>query len=71
MRYPMIRENKDGSRVVVRTKAEAYAEPEQIACFLPDAPIPEETPEEPTEEAQDAPKAGEPRRAPGRPKKAA
>ena len=76
MRYPMIRENKDGSRVVVRNKAEAYAEPEQIAAFLPDAPIPEEAPREPvtsdddgTEPAQVEDTATTAKRGPGRPKK--
>lgn len=69
MRYPMMRENKDGSLVAVRNPAEAYADPDQIARFRPEIPVPEEAPEEPAEAAQDAPKVDEPKRGPGRPKK--
>lgn len=68
MRYPMVRENKDGSRVVVRSPAEAYADPEQIARFLPDAPIPEESAETVEVPEIEAP-AEAPKRSPGRPKK--
>lgn len=72
MRYPMVRLNTDGTRVVVRDASEAYAEPERIAAFLPDAPIPEESPREPVTSDDDAtePLQIEPvKRSPGRPKK--
>lgn len=76
MRYPIVRVNTDGSRVVVRNKAEAYAEPGRIAAFLPDAPIPEEAPRESvtsdddgTEPAQIEDMATTAKRGPGRPKK--
>jgi hypothetical protein len=65
MRYPIVRVNTDGSRVVVRNREEAYAEPERIAVFLPDAPIPEDAPAE--LEPVEAPEAV--KRSPGRPKK--
>lgn len=42
MRYPMWRRNTDGTEFVVHDKAEAYAEPEKIAGFLPNKPIPEQ-----------------------------
>lgn len=41
MRYPMIRRNTDGTEIVVHNHAEAYANPETIAGFCPDKPIPE------------------------------
>ena len=69
MRYPMIRENKDGSLVAVRNPEEAYADPDQIARFRPELPVPEEAPEDPAEDVPEAPKADEPKRGPGRPKK--
>lgn len=47
MRYPMWRRNIDGTEFVVHDKSEAYAEPEKIAGFLPNKPIPEEAPREP------------------------
>ena len=68
MRYPMVRENKDGSCVVVRNPTEAYADSEQIARFLPDAPIPEEPAEEVVVPEIEEP-AETPKRFPGRPKK--
>ena len=65
MRYPMVRLNTDGSRVVVHNPGEAYAEPERLAGFLPDAPIPEDAPTEPEPvEVLEAVK-----KSPGRPKK--
>ncbi len=69
MRYPMVRLNTDGSRVVVRNREEAYAEPERIAAFLPDAPIPEEAPAEPEPVEAVEPVAEPVKRSPGRPKK--
>jgi hypothetical protein len=76
MRYPIVRVNTDGSRVVVRNREEAYAEPERIAAFLPDAKIPEGAPREPvtseddgTESAQVEDTVTTAKRGPGRPKK--
>jgi hypothetical protein len=76
MRYPMVRLNTDGSRVVVRNREEAYAEPERIAAFLPDAPIPEDAPREPVTSDDDGtkplriePVAETAKRSPGRPRK--
>lgn len=72
MRYPIIRENKDGSRVVVRSQAEAYADHEQIARFLPDAPIPEDADREPVTSEDDGTEPvqiEEVKRGPGRPRK--
>ena len=62
MRYPIVRVNTDGSRVVVRNREEAYAEPERIAAFLPDAPIPAD------ELAEEVGAPIEPKRGQGRPK---
>lgn len=53
MRYPMWRRNTGGTEFVVHDKAEAYAEPEKIAGFLPNKPIPEQAaPAEPTTEPE-------------------
>ncbi len=41
MRYPMVRKNNDGTEVIVNNAQEAYSKPEEIACFLPEKPIPE------------------------------
>ena len=71
MRYPMVRENTDGTRVVVRNQAEAYADPERIARFLPDAPIPDDAPAEPDPMEAVEPVAEPVKRSPGRPKKVA
>ncbi len=80
MRYPMWRKNIDGTEFVVHDKSEAYAEPETIAGFLPNKPIPEQT--EPTTEPeaedglqdeevdhQEEVTAAPAKRGPGRPKK--
>lgn len=80
MRYPMWRRNIDGTEFVVHDKSEAYAEPETIAGFLPNKPIPEST--EPTTEPeaedglqdeevdhQEEVTAAPAKRGPGRPKK--
>ena len=53
MRYPMWRKNIDGTEFVVRDKSEAYAEPEKIAGFLPNKPIPEQTAPTTEPEAED------------------
>lgn len=56
MRYPMWRRNTDGTEIVVYDKAEAYAEPDRIARFMPDKMIHEQiaTAEHTTEpEAED------------------
>lgn len=79
MRYPMWRRNSDGSEEIVTNQAEAYSDPETIAAFLPNKPIPDDfVPSEPEEgstepESEDdevQPEEGstEPRKR-GRPKK--
>jgi hypothetical protein len=37
----MVRKNIDGTEVTVNNAQEAYSKPEEIACFLPEKPIPE------------------------------
>lgn len=80
MRYPMWRRNIDGTEFVVHDKSEAYAEPETIAGFLPNKPIPEQTETTNEPEAEDGLQDEEERieeevtsapakRGPGRPKK--
>ena len=80
MRYPMWRRNNDGTEFVVHDKSEAYAEPEKIAGFLPNKPIPETTETTNDPEAEDGLQDEEDRieeevtaapakRGPGRPKK--
>lgn len=78
MRYPMIRENKDGTLVAVRNPAEAYTDPDQIARFRPELPVPEDAPREPVTSDDDGTEpvqiegvsATLAKRSPGRPKKA-
>lgn len=80
MRYPMWRRNIDGTEFVVHDKSEAYAEPETIAGFLPNKPIPEQTETTTEPEAEDGLQdeevdhkeevtAAPAKRGPGRPKK--
>lgn len=79
MRYPMWRKNIDGTEFVVYDKSEAYAEPEKIAGFLPNKPIPEQTAPTTEPEAEDGLQeeerieeevtAAPAKRGPGRPKK--
>lgn len=80
MRYPMWRRNIDGTEFVVHDKSEAYAEPEKIAGFLPNNPIPETTETTTEQDAEDRLQdeeeqieeevtAAPAKRGPGRPKK--
>jgi hypothetical protein len=75
----MWRRNIDGTEFVVHDKSEAYAEPEKIAGFLPNKPIPEQTETTTEPEAEDGLQeeerieeevtAAPAKRGPGRPKK--
>lgn len=68
MRYPIVRSNKDGSSVVVFNQKQAYANPEEIAGFHPEAPIPADAVDPDAEPGEEG---GEAKRGPGRPRKEA